>query len=117
MKRKMFFLLALFFATSVSADPNGTIVPLTKIVRPQPSDGLHPRSPEVEPVLYLDGHTLYAADNTVGTTIQLKDEIGNVVFSTFIYIEGDIQLPTTLSGTYTIEVISGDITFIGEIEL
>ena len=113
----MFFLLALFFATSVCADPTGTIVSFTRVVRTQPSDGLHPRTPAVEPVLYLNGYTLIAADNTAGTTIQLLDENDEVVFSTYVAIEGDIQLPTTLSGTYTIEVISGSITFIGEIEL
>jgi hypothetical protein len=48
---------------------------------------------------------------------MLLDEDDNVVFTTYVSIEGDIQLPTTLFGTYTIEVVRGGITFIGEIEL
>ena len=75
------------------------------------------KSPIVVPVLYIDGYTLTAGDNTLGTTIQILDEDDEVVFSTYVAIEGDIQLPSTLSGTYTIQVISGDLTFIGEIEL
>ena len=34
-----------------------------------------------------------------------------------IYVEGDIELPATLAGTYTIEVIRGSQTFVGEITL
>ncbi len=65
----------------------------------------------------IDGHTLTASDNTVGSTINIKDADDEVVFSTYVYIEGDIALPVTLSGTYVIEVVRGDLTFIGEIEL
>ena len=75
------------------------------------------RAPILVPVLYIDGYTLTAGTGTLGSTIQLLDEDDNVVFSTFVYVEGDIQLPTTLSGTYTIEVIRGSQTFVGEITL
>ena len=41
-----------------------------------------------------------------------------MVFTSYIYVEGDtITLPSTLSGTYTIEVTRGSLTFVGEIEL
>ena len=76
-----------------------------------------PRSPILVPVLYLDGYTLTAGDNTLGSTIQLLDEDGTVVSSTYVYIEGDINLPTILSGTYTIRVIRGSQTFEGSISL
>ena len=82
-----------------------------------PNDGDPARSPIVVPTFYLDGYTLTASDNTIGSTVELLDEDDNVVFSTYVYIEGDIQLPTTLSGTYTIEVTRAGQTFIGEIEL
>ena len=55
--------------------------------------------------------------DTLGSTIQLIDEDGEVVFSTFVYIEGDIELPGSLSGTYTIHVLRGSQTFEGEITL
>ena len=114
MKKFLFLLMALFAVTSpLYADPTG--VPLT--VKTLPQEGDNPRSPIVMPVFYLDGYTLTASSNTVGSTVELLDENDNVVFSTYIYIEGDINLPTTLCGTYTIEVTRGGITFQGEIEL
>ena len=82
-----------------------------------PDNGGNPRSPVAVPVFYQDGYTLTASDYTVGSTVELLDEDDHVVFSTYVYIEGDIQLPTSLAGTYTIEVTRGGMTFIGEIEL
>lgn len=108
--------LALLAATTIKADPSGFIIPFTD-VKTQPTDGGNPRSPVAMPVFYLDGYTLTASSYTVGSTVELLDENGDVVFSTYIYIEGDINLPTTLSGIYTIQVIRGSITFEGEIEL
>ncbi len=42
------------------------------------------------------------------THSDIFDEDGDVVFTTFVYIEDGITLPSTLSGTYTIEVIRGN---------
>ncbi len=115
MSKKFLFLLTALFAVTSPLYAEPTEVPLT--VKTLPHDGEHPRSPIDIPVFYLDGHMLTASSYTVGSTVQLLDENDNVVFSTYIYIEGDIQLPTSLSGTYTIEVTRGDQTFEGEIEL
>ena len=106
--------MALLAATTIYADP--VQVPVRPIPT-SPQEGENPRSPIDIPVFYLDGHTLTASSYTVGSTVQLLDENDNVVYSTYIYIEGDIQLPTSLSGTYTIEVTRGVQTFEGEIEL
>ena len=115
MKKKLTILLVALAATmSISADPE--IVPLDPILDPI-GNGTNPRSPILVPVLYIDGYTLTAGTGTLGSTIQLLDEDDNVVFSTFVYIEGDIYLPTSLSGTYTIQVLRDGITFEGEIEL
>lgn len=114
--KKLLLSLALLVAMAMYADPSGHPVLLTIDITHN-GGGDYPRSPIVVPVLYIDGYTLTAGDYTLGTTIRLLDENDEVVFSTYVAIEGDIQLPTTLCGTYTIEVISGSITFIGEIEL
>ena len=118
MKKLFFLLVALFVATQTKADPgNGNPVPMTPIVT-TPINGGNQRMPAAMPEFYLDGYTLTAGSYTVGSTIELKDEDGEVVFTSYIYSEGDtIVLPSTLSGTYTIEVTRGDITFVGEIEL
>ena len=118
MKLKLILLAAVLFAAStMNADPSGIIVPLKRVVKTTPDNGGDPRTPILVPILYLDGYTLTAGNGTLGSTIQLLDEDDNVVFSTYIYVEGDIELPATLTGTYTIEVIRGSQTFVGEIDL
>ena len=118
MKRTVLILSASLLASiSVNADPGSNIIPLTDYVNTQPLNGGRPRMPIPMPVLYLDGYTLTAGNGTLGSTIQILDENGNVVYSTYIYVEGDIELPATLAGTYTIEVIRGSQTFVGEIVL
>ena len=116
MKKIILFITALFTAATIMADPN---LPPTPIVLDpiHNGNGGHTRTPVAMPVFYLDGYTLTASSYTVGSTVKLLDENGDVVFSTYIYIEGAINLPTTLSGIYTIQVIRGSITFEGEIEL
>ena len=115
--RKLLLLVALSIATTINADPgDGVVIPLNPIIT-TPDNGGHPRSPILVPVLYLDGYTLTTGNGTLGSTIQLLDENDNVVFSTFVYIEGDIELPATLSGTYTIRVLRGSQAFEGEITL
>ena len=112
--KSIIILVALFAATIIKAQPD--LVP----VRPfptTPTNGNDPRSPILVPVLYIDGYTLTAGDNTIGSTIRILDADDNVVFSTYVSIEGDIELPETLSGTYTIEVVFDNVTFVGEIEL
>ena len=112
-KKSLLLIMALFAATF--AFSQNVIVQPT--INPDDGNGDNERSLILVPVLYLDGYTLTAGDNSLGSTIQLLDEDGSVVFSTYVYIEGDINLPTTLSGTYTIHVIRDDHTFEGTISL
>ena len=113
---KKISLLALAIMSAVIVRSQDLVV-VHPTITPDHSNGENPRSPILVPVLYIDGYTLTASDYTLGSTIQLLDENDNVVFSTYVYVEGDIQLPTTLSGTYTILVIRDDATFEGELEL
>ena len=53
----------------------------------------------------------------LASAMSAEPSDGEVVFSTFVYIEGDIELPGSLSGTYTIHVLRGSQTFEGEITL
>ena len=116
MIKKSYIVVLAFLALTTTMNAEPIEIPFSPVPT-TPDNGDHPRSPMLTPVFYLDGYTLTASSNTVGSTVELKDETGTVVFSTYIYIEGDINLPTTLSGTYTIEVTRGGITFYGEIEL
>ena len=117
--RKIFTLILVLFVTTnvVNAAPKGFVVPLTEDVITNPGNGGHPRTPAAVPFFYLDGHTLTASSYTLGSTVELKDEDDNVVFSTYVYIQGEIELPADLEGIYVIEVTRGSMTFVGEIEL
>ena len=120
MKRKLFVIsmvmAALMPFCSLRAYSSMIQVQLN-ITDPEDDQDPRKREPILVPVLYLDGYTLTASDYTVGSTIQLLDENDNVVFSTYVAIEGDIQLPANLSGTYTIRVTRGSQTFVGDITL
>ena len=109
--------MALCAAMTMYADPGINDPIILNPIPTTPQEGDNPRSPILVPVLYLNGYTLTAGNGTLGSTIQILDEDGNVVFSTYIYVEGDFELPATLTGTYTIEVIRGSQTFVGEITL
>ena len=121
MKKKLFTFLCILAMPMILAAGNqqhpNLPLPLAPYIDPTSPLPPYQKTPVALPVFYLDGYTLTASDNTVGSTVELLDEDDNVVFSTYIYIEGDIQLPTTLAGTYTIKVTRGSMTFIGEIEL
>ena len=105
----------LIVSIAINADP--VRIPLGPVVPTQPNDGGRPRTPIVIPEFFIDGYTLTSGSYTLGSSVELIDENDNVVFSTYVAIEGDIELPTTLSGAYTIRVIRGDATFVGEITL
>ncbi len=116
--KNLFLFMALFTATMLKADPgNGGTIQL-KPIKTTPDDGGHSRLPVCVPTIYLDGHTLYFETSCDGCTLQLFDEDGNVVYSLVIPTgTTSLTLPATLTGDYEIQVIRGDITFAGEIEL
>ena len=109
------FLLSIALLVAVSAYSTPRQVQM--VIDPtHTGEGTHPRTPVAVPVFYIDGHTLMAGSYSVGSTVEIKDG-DDVLFSTYIYIEGGITLPADLAGTYTIEVTRGDQRFIGGIEL
>lgn len=81
----------------------------------------HPRNPIEEPQVGQTDHTLYFLD---GTTLVLNlysvDEGGNETLEYTTAVSAtttEVQLPSTLSGTYIIEVVCDGLYFRGEIEL
>lgn len=71
-----------------------------------------PAIPEVS----IDGYTLSFISPCNGYTLRLLDENDNVVYSTVI-VSSTLVLPSTLSGDYRIEIISGNYCFWGYIYL
>ena len=114
MFKKVILLFAFAIASALPTMAQDHIV-LVPITTGTPQGQPH-RNPI--PEFYLDGYTLTAGSYTVGSTVELLDENDNVVYTAYVYVEGDtIVLPSTLSGTYTIRVTRDGTTFVGEIEL
>lgn len=117
MKKLLLFLFSAFtFSTSVSALE---LVPLTvSIIDEQPGTNGHPRSPNETPIVYIDDYTLLFEANHPDYVLNIKDEDGDVVYSTVVYsTQTQVVLPSTLSGDYQIELVVDNLLFTGWINL
>lgn len=89
-----------------------------RIVDPQTPLGGNPRSPILIPELSIEDNTLYFITPCDGCTLRLVDADGNTAYSTVIPTScTSLVLPSTLSGTYELQIISGNLCFYTEIEL
>ena len=135
MTRKILFVIGLMMAT-ISSIANDVVtntnfgrqVFLHSIYTPVGYDDPYedgairrPKSPMHAPEVYLDDHTLSFSYNN-GYTLELIDasmgDEGTVVYTAVI--PEDVltwQLPATLSGNYTLRLIFGNWSFVGEIEM
>ena len=81
----------------------------------------HPRTPIEEPQVGQTDHTLYFFDETALTlNIYSVDGDGDETLEYTTAVSAtttEVQLPSTLSGTYIIEVVRDTLYFRGEIEL
>ena len=113
---------ALFMMAPVRAWEPGQIairiqLTLTDIKPEQPL----PRTPVEPPQVEQTDHTLYFLDGTALTlNIYSVDEGGDETLEYTTAVSAtttEVQLPSTLSGTYIIEVVRDGLYFRGEIEL
>ena len=76
------------------------------------------KSPIQAPTVYIEDYTLAFVADHPDYILNIKDEDGEVVFSTPVYTtETQVVLPSTLSGDYEIELIMGNWKFIGWINI
>lgn len=122
--KKLFFIFSLmlvsFNAFAGDLQPVGDILPLTYVTPfTDPTHG-QGRGPVYIPEVTIDGYTLYFWDATeFSVTIKQVGEDGAelVIYTTFVPAnQTNVTLPTSLCGSYTIEVIRGSQTFVGVIE-
>lgn len=118
MKKLFLFVLSAFLiSTSLWAKE---LVPLTvSIEEDQQSLGPgHPRTPITAPKVYLEDYTLSFEVGHPEYVLNIKDENGNVVYTTTVYSsQTQVVLPSTLSGDYQIELVMGYWLFTGWINL
>ena len=78
----------------------------------------YPKSPMQPPTVYIEDHTLSFAVDHPDYLLNIKDEDGDVVFTTVVYsAQTEVVLPLTLSGDYEIELVMGNWLFSGWINL
>lgn len=120
-KRHLFLLLlmAMFMLPSVRMMAEPEDVPLeTGIVDPTITEGDPHRTPVEIPKISIEDDTLYFNTPCDGYVLRLVDEFDNVVYSTVIPVGAtSLVLPSYLSGTYELQIITGIYCFYGDITL
>ena len=118
MKKLLFAILTAFLlCTTVAAME---LIPLTicPYENDLPGGNGHPRSPEETPIVYIDDYTLLFEANHPDYVLNIKDEDGDVVYSTVVSsTQKQVVLPSTLSGDYQIELVMDYWLFMGWINL
>ena len=76
------------------------------------------KGPDAIPFVYIEDYTLSFEVSHPDYLLNIKDEDGNVVFSTVVWsAQTEVVLPSTLSGDYEIELVMGNWLFSGWINL
>jgi hypothetical protein len=120
MKKLCFLVLAAFILSTSSYA--WQLVPMTLSVSGdnnlQPIGNGHPKSPDETPTVYIDDYTLYFEASHPDYVLNIKDEDGDVVYTTVVYsAQTQAVLPSTLSGDYVIELAVDNQLFTGWINL
>ena len=117
--KKLFLIVFGAFILSTSL-PAQELVPLTVCIEDDelPIVHGHPKTPMLAPTVYIDDYTLLFEASHPDYVLNLKDEDGNVVYTTIVYsAQTQVVLPSTLSGDYQIELVMGYWLFKGWINL
>ena len=77
-----------------------------------------PRTPEIIPIIYFDGSTLFFATSCDGCTLQIVDAAENICYELVIPAgTTDLELPNNLSGEHELRIINGNTCYYGTISL
>ena len=118
MKKLLFTILCAFLLCTTVAAMD--LIPLTicPYENDQPIGNGQPKTPITAPTVYIDDYTLLFEASHPEYVLYIKDEDGNVVYSTVVYsAQTQVVLPSTLSGDYQIELVMGYWLFMGWINL
>lgn len=116
--RKLLLALLCAFMTSTNLTA-GTLVPLTvSWGHDMPIGHGGAKSPMQSPTVYIEDFTLSFAADHPDYILNIKDEDGDVVYTTTVYSAmTQAVLPSTLTGDYEIELVMGNWLFTGCINL
>ena len=78
--------------------------------------GGHHKAPVQLPQVWIEDNVLTFDASCVGCMIEIvQDDV--VVYTTFVDLNGEVTLPSTLSGTLQLVIYRGDQTVTGEFDL
>lgn len=84
----------------------------------QPIGHYGPKSPDPVPTVYIEDYTLSFESGHPDYVLNIKDEENVTIYTTIVYSTQTLAtLPSTLSGDYEIELLTGNWIFTGNIEL
>ena len=87
-------------------------------VDPDPIEPGYPKTPLLLPHLWQNGYLLDFHGTHADYVLRIVDAADNVVYFAVVpSMQTQVWLPTTLSGTYRIELVSGSLLFYGYITL
>ena len=120
-KKILISIIAMFTMVSLFAVESQEVKTIPLGVKQTSQGGAHnqiPRGPIDIPEVYLEDNELSFDSSLEGCTVRLLDADEEVVFADSIDVnQTTLALPSTLTGTYELQIVSGDLIFYGYIEL
>ena len=116
--KRFILLLASYLLLGASVEAKCLIGFTSQIIDNSPIGNQMPKTPVRPPLVYIEDHTLSFAVDHPDYVLTLKDEDGDVVYTTTVYsTETLVTLPSTLSGDYEVNLVMGNWLFTGWINL
>ena len=119
MVKKILLVFSLLMATMTSFGSQIPVDLQTGYI--DPNEGkttLRPKVPMRPPVVCIEDYTLSFSAGHADYELTIRDEDDNVVYTTPVWsAQTEVVLPSTLSGDYQIELITGNWMFTGYIAL
>ena len=123
-KTLLTFLLAMLTIAGMAQTPQspylGQQLPISVYIIKQTGATFgHPHAPAKMPTVTIDGNTIHFYDaHPSGYDVWLEDSDGNTVYTTFVSSSDDeMQLPSTLSGTYIMYIEDDNFIYCCEVTL
>jgi len=109
-------LLMCVSAVNISADDKKPVVINPRPVSNSGEQGGGNKAPVQLPQVWIEDNVLTFDASCVGCMIEIVQD-DEVVYTTFVDLNGEVTLPSTLSGTLQLVIYRGDQTFTGEFDL
>lgn len=115
--KKVLFITVLLLRGAFFATVSAQNIPLSIINESEASE-VNGKSPTLPLIITQDDNILTLPATSVDYTLQLRDESGTVVYSSYIPAgTTQIILPTTLFGSFEIRLVASTYYYIGYISL